>query len=231
MMRVRSIIFDLDDTLYLERDYVLSGIAAVGAWLRLQHGVTGFAELALDLRRNGQRGLLFDAALTRLGIAPTPEMVASLVRIYHNHGPEIALCGDAEAFLAHPGGRRLALITDGVALAQRRKIAALRLDRFGFDPLIVTAEMGDGLGKPHSRAFEVVAERHRCPPGEMVYVADNPAKDFVAPRALGWRTIQIDRAGAVHPRDAPAPSHAAELRITSLAALDAALERLADTPL
>ena len=30
--------FDLDDTLYLERDFVRSGFAAVGAWLATERG-------------------------------------------------------------------------------------------------------------------------------------------------------------------------------------------------
>jgi putative hydrolase of the HAD superfamily len=33
-----------------------------------------------------------------------------------------------------------------------------------------------------------------------VYVADNPAKDFVAPRALGWATVRVRRAGSLHQR-------------------------------
>jgi putative hydrolase of the HAD superfamily len=57
----------------------------------------------------------------------------------------------------------------------------------------------------------------------MAMVGDNPAKDFVTPRRLGWRTIQIIRDGAVHdpvPKDA---DHAADVQITSLDQLNEAL--------
>jgi putative hydrolase of the HAD superfamily len=38
------IVFDLDDTLYLERDFARSGFEAAGAWLYRQAGVPGLAE-------------------------------------------------------------------------------------------------------------------------------------------------------------------------------------------
>ncbi len=31
-----------------------------------------------------------------------------------------------------------------------------------------------------------------------VYLADNPRKDFVAPRALGWRTVRVRRPESLH---------------------------------
>ena len=41
----RVIVFDLDDTLYLERDYVLSGLGAVGRWARNALGIDGLGEM------------------------------------------------------------------------------------------------------------------------------------------------------------------------------------------
>ena len=32
----------------------------------------------------------------------------------------------------------------------------------------------------------------------MHFLADNPAKDFQAPDALGWRTLRIRRPGGLH---------------------------------
>lgn len=225
-MQIRSIVFDLDDTLYLERDYVRSGIQAVGRWLLKQSGVTGFSDLAQHLWDHGQRSFLFDTTLDRLGIEPSATLVAELVDVYHFHEPRIALAPDAARFLTDPGHYRFALISDGLAISQRRKVAALQLERFALDPLILTADLGNGFGKPHGHAFELVEAMHGGPPAAIVYVADNPAKDFVAPRALGWRTVQIDRPEAVHPREPPSASFAAELRIESLAELRMALARL-----
>lgn len=36
------VIFDLDDTLFLERDFVRSGFAAVGRWMARTIGISNF---------------------------------------------------------------------------------------------------------------------------------------------------------------------------------------------
>ena len=39
----------------------------------------------------------------------------------------------------------------------------------------------------------------RCRPANLhVYVADDPLKDFAAPRQLGWLTIRVRRPGGLH---------------------------------
>lgn len=219
-MRLTTIVLDLDDTLYLERDYVRSGIVAVGDWMRKRRGVADFATAAQALWDSGERGRLFDGTLTQFGITPDRSLVEALVVTYRAHRPDIRLAADAATFLADPCGNRLALITDGPPIAQLRKIEALGLDRAGIDPLIRTGVWGDGFGKPHPRAFRMIEAQHGASGAQMIYVADNPAKDFIGPRALGWRTVQIDRDGAVHARIAPSEQHRADVTITSLADLD-----------
>jgi putative hydrolase of the HAD superfamily len=123
------------------------------------------------------------------------------VALYRTHVPTIALASDAAAWLSrHRHSTRLALITDGLAITQTNKIRALGLDRGGIAPLVCTDEWGRQWWKPHPRSFEFVARHFGEPGARCVYVADNPAKDFIAPRALGWRTVQICRDGALHAR-------------------------------
>ncbi|MET0309783.1 MAG: HAD family hydrolase [Sphingomonas sp.] len=210
-----AIVLDLDDTLYLEETYVRSGIAWISNWLERETGLKGFQAEAEALREIGVRDHLFDRTLAHLGIAPDPAFVSILVAKYRSHPPSISLAADAEAFLTADHGFALALITDGHAVAQRAKIAALGLDRFAIHPIVCTDEWGRSYWKPHRRAFEVIEACLRSECDAFVYVADNPAKDFLAPRKLGWRTVQIDRAGAVHPRLHPIASHHADTRIRS----------------
>lgn len=211
-----TIVFDLDDTLYSECDYVRSGIRSVDVWAQWQLGVHGFAAAALRRWRAGQRERLFDATLAGLGITPDPATIAAMVAVYREHRPRIRLAADARAFLTGDHGHGLALISDGFAIAQRRKAAALALPRYGFDPLIFTDNWGREFWKPHRRAFEAVEAAHRRRSARFVYVADNPAKDFLAPRALGWATVQIDRTHAVHSRQPPSAAHRADINIRSL---------------
>ena len=211
-----TIVFDLDDTLYRECDYVRSGIRSVDLWVQWRLGVHGFDAAAMQLWNAGRREKLFDAALTGLGVAVEPATIAAMVAIYREHVPRIRLASDASAFLMSDHGFGLALISDGFGIAQRRKVAALELSRFVFDPIIYTDDWGAEYWKPHPRAFEAVEAAHRGRSSRFVYVADNPAKDFLAPRALGWATVQIDRADAVHSRTPPSERHRADTQIRSL---------------
>jgi putative hydrolase of the HAD superfamily len=226
------VVLDLDDTLYLERDYVASGFAAVGAWAGAHLGLPNFAERAHRLFDQGRRGDVFDRALSEAGVEPTPELIARLVALYRAHRPAIRLLPDAEAFLDRPRrGRAVALLTDGPLAAQRNKIAALGLRRRAVRPLICTDVWGRACWKPSRLGFERIQARFALPAHRFLYVADNPAKDFLAPRAMGWRTVQIVRAGAVHGAQAVDAAHAADETVTSLTELtDDRLERFARLP-
>lgn len=211
-----TIVFDLDDTLYRECDYVRSGIRSVDIWVQWRLGVHGFADAATKLWNAGRRERLFDATLSRLGLPAGPSTIAAMVAVYRDHVPHIRLAPDARAFLASDHGFSLALISDGFGSTQRRKTAALGLSRYPFDPIIYTDDWGRAFWKPHRRAFEAVEAAHCGRSDRFVYVADNPAKDFLAPRALGWATVQLDRARAIHSRTPPSEQHHADTRIRSL---------------
>lgn len=203
------IVFDLDDTLYLERDFAFSGYEAVERWL----GAPGFAALCRGLFQRGQRSNIFDRALAEAGIRD--RRVPDLVAVYRDHTPRIELCPDARRYLDRHG-RRFALITDGPERTQRAKIEALRLGRW-FDRIVPTGQWIAGYGKPHPRAFEMIATDAG---GPCVYIADNAAKDFLAPNTLGWLTVQILRPDRVHDGAPPTPDHAAQIVIDSLDQLD-----------
>jgi putative hydrolase of the HAD superfamily len=197
-MSASCIAFDLDDTLFLERDYVRSGFAAVGKWARAQFGLTSFAECAWNLFQQGSRGNIFDLALEEASLPAPRETIEKMVRVYRSHVPEIRLTQDAVCCLDVLRGRvRLALISDGPVESQRNKVRALALDTL-FDQIILTAELGTEFAKPHPRSFQLVETESRAGGACCLYVADNPAKDFPAPIELGWRTVRIRRPDGLH---------------------------------
>lgn len=219
------LVFDLDDTIYLEREFALSGFAAVEAHLQRLHGDKVVRGTCRSLFEQGVRGDIFNRALDRLGLDTDHQIIAELVDVYRGHAPQIEACPDSLRFFAIDSRPR-AIITDGPARMQRAKIAALGIaEEFGL--IIPTGDLPEGMGKPHPHAFEQVMAWSGESGARHAYIADNPAKDFIAPRALGWRTVQIDRVGRVHPPDPPSPEHGAEMRITSLDELSEVLETLA----
>lgn len=190
------VVFDLDDTLFLEREYVHSGFAAVDRWVHNELGATGFFEVAWAAFERGVRGTTFDMALAAIGIAPSEELVTNLVHVYRTHPPAIQVLPDAADCLQRLTGHVLAVITDGPLESQRAKASALDVSRWAA-LVVFTATLGDGCGKPNPMAFRMVEEHVNRRGQDCLYVADNPAKDFAGPAALGWRTLRVRRPGAL----------------------------------
>jgi putative hydrolase of the HAD superfamily len=195
---VRCVIFDIDDTLYLERDYVRSGFDAIGEWARAELGLEGVARAAWARFVDGRRGDVFDAVLRDMGLDPSPATIGAMVTCYRTHRPRITTLPDAARLVTQLHGQvPLAAVTDGPLASQRAKADALGIARWS-ELVVFTEEFGPGFAKPHPRAFEMVESYTGTRSAENVYLADNPQKDFAAPRALGWRTVRVRRAGSLH---------------------------------
>jgi putative hydrolase of the HAD superfamily len=133
-----------------------------------------------------------------------PEHAEALIAAYRSSQPEpgeLTLFEDAakaiERYAAHGP---IGLITDGSHVMQHKKVRALDLEH-RFHSIVYTDALGAGRAyfKPHPRAFEVMQDAlARGPADRMVYVGDNPSKDFVAPNALGWTSVWINRGGGIH---------------------------------
>jgi putative hydrolase of the HAD superfamily len=212
----RLVVCDLDDTLYLERDYVMSGLAAVGAWANTQLGVAGLGDAMITRFRSGSRGHVFDETLAAMGIDGAPALIGRMLQVYRQHRPSIALAADARRFLGSmPPDTAVALVTDGFLDAQRRKIRALGLHALGVSLAICTDRWGREAWKPSPRAFSYVQSHFGIPADACIYIGDNANKDFHAPRTLGWRTMQIVRPGGLHGLAGPG-AQAADVRIGTL---------------
>jgi putative hydrolase of the HAD superfamily len=193
------VVLDVDDTLYLERHYVASGFRAVGDRVARELGLNRFAELATRLFLSGERTKIFDAVLREHGVFPAPELIDYLVGVYRSHEPAIEMEPDARRFVARERqSRALAIISDGFLEAQRAKVRALGIDAALCWPIVLTDAFGRKWWKPDPRSFEHVQRHFDLPAHRYVYVADNPAKDFLGPAKLGWKTIRIRRDGGLH---------------------------------
>ena len=225
MTPVRLIVFDIDDTLYLEEDFVRSGFEAVGQFAARELGIDGLAAACLKLHWSGVRGSVFNDALKACGQADDEATVRQLVDVYRGHRPAIRLLPDALLILNALKGRFwIAAVSDGPHVGQAQKAAALELDRW-IESVILTDHWGREFWKPHPRAFQTLEEQFQVSGPECVYLGDNPGKDFVAPRSLGWRTIRVRRPGGLHAGVEAAADKAAEIEWVNLEPLMGWLQR------
>ena len=217
-MRWQAVVFDLDDTLFPERSYVLSGFRAVARHAATHHSTDaekGYEQL-VHLFESGVRGNTLDVWTQNVGLPGSS--VAAFVRVYREHVPQLRPFDDAEPLLRELNGRvKLGLVSDGWSAVQRCKLESLQLAQY-FDAVVFSDDLGGrAYWKPNVAPFSAVLSRLGVEAQQSVYIADNCAKDFFGARAIGMSTIQVLRAGAEYAHVRPSsPEWAAHETVRSL---------------
>ena len=197
---VKAVIFDLDDTLISEKQYIESGYSHIASILSEKFQIdekTLFAEL-MDLFNENPTNV-FNRLLSGNGIDYSQEMIINLVQEYRNHLPNIKFYDDVLPCLEmlKEKGIEVGIITDGYANAQRKKLSALNAHYY-FEKIIVTDELGREFWKPHPKAFELMKDKFNVEFDEMIYVGDNPEKDFYISEIYPIITVRIQRESSVY---------------------------------
>jgi len=195
MKIIQAILFDLDDTLYDEMQFVKGGFKAVSLRISKNNNIDQNAvyQVLLDVLEKHGRGRTFDIALEKLGLY-NERLIPELVNIYHAHKPTLSLYPEVRAVLStlRKQGYKLGLITDGNVEVQRNKVEALKIKDF-FDCIIFSDEYGIEKQKPDPFSYRKVMEELKVSARETIYIGDNPYKDFVSAKKLGIFTIRIMR--------------------------------------
>jgi putative hydrolase of the HAD superfamily len=219
------LIFDLDDTLYDEMSFVRSGLKAVAHFGHESFGwcaTQSFETMHQTLLANG-RGAVFDSWLALNG-RHSKRLVAQCINVYRHHTPTIALPLQALDLLRHYHGQcPLYLVTDGHKIVQHNKIEALSIAPF-FKRIFITHRFGVAHAKPSLHCFDIIRRTEQCDWHSMVYVGDNPTKDFVNLNKVGSITIRLLTGS--HARVTAKPGYDATHTITSLSELSDVLRPL-----
>jgi len=191
---VKNFVFDLDDTLFKEIDWVKSALRHCADLVSEKYGIDG--EKVFKSFWNGylERGRynVFHASFKELGIEKAEELFPYLYYRYRTHSPEdIKLSPNVLKVLEklRRADCRLGIITDGVISAQRNKIEALGLNNL-VDAVIYTEVFGYEFRKPNSLPFEVM-KKWLGEADEYYYIGDNPDKDFIGAKEAGYITVML----------------------------------------
>lgn len=178
-----AIIFDLDDTLYSEKQYVRSGYHAIA------NAFPQIVDMEEKLWQVFERGgKAIDEVLEAEGQL---EKKNEALHIYRYQKPEITFYPGVKELLfrLRESGKKIGIITDGRPEGQNAKIEALGLCSL-VDEIIITDELGGiEFRKPCAKAFELMQKRMNISYEKMCYVGDNIKKDFVAPNRLGMQVF------------------------------------------
>lgn len=187
---IKLVVFDMDDTLYPELDYVQSGFSEVASYIEAKtmlnaSEITKYMELSFQQNRKN----VFDQLIKQLDINGIT--ISELVAVYKSHQPVIELSSKVKMVLKQLQKiMALAIVTDGDLSEQQRKVHSLTLQNY-VDYIVFTDEWGRDFWKPHPKAFEHLMKITNTLPHEILYIGDNPNKDFVYQTTLGIHVVQF----------------------------------------
>ena len=191
---VKAVVFDLDDTLYMENEFVEYGLKNAANVAETVYGIVNANEKIRSLYQESKANV-FDRLVNAEKIKDKEIAVAGLVKAYRNCEPKNLHCNPGVLDLLKTlkkKGVRTGIITDGFADVQKSKIKALGIQEY-IDEIVITDELGGvQCRKPNPIGFEKMLKMLDVKPQEMVYIGDNPNKDFAIKKYLPIITARVD---------------------------------------
>ena len=194
---IKAIIFDLDDTLISEKDYVVSGFKTVSIYISKKVKKLTSKQIFESLQNlhNINPNKVFNRMIDDLNLSSEID-VKELIDVYRSHKPVISLFKDALPVINKLKDKnyKLGIITDGYLITQTKKLESLNINNL-FDEIIMTDELGKEYWKPSVIPFELMSKKLNVDYSEMIYIGDNPRKDFYISAVHPITTVRINREG------------------------------------
>lgn len=221
---IKVLVFDLDDTLYYEKEYVLGAFKEVAYYLGNKYGINeeNLYNRMKEILEELGRGKIFNIICEENNIN---EDIKNLINIYRNSKPKLKFYDDSIEFLdwAREQKYKIGIITDGCSLVQWNKIKSLKLEEI-VDKIVVTDDLGKEFWKPHEKPYLDMMEYFNVNKYECIYIGDNPNKDFIGAKKLGMKTARIIREHGDHITTFLNEEYEADFNIVNLLELKEILE-------
>ena len=184
---MQVVCFDLDGTLYDDREYVRAGFQSAAAYLREKHGVKTFGDMVWEYAVERNFETVFDRILADYDLPETE--LDDLIAAYHDCDPDLQLYPDVEAVLMElSDAYQTAVITGGKH--GDRKLEWLGIED-SFDTVYVTAD--HETSKHELKPFKTVLDELDISAEKSTFVGNNPELDFYRPNQLGMTTVWVRR--------------------------------------
>ncbi|WP_315077713.1 HAD-IA family hydrolase [uncultured Clostridium sp.] len=223
---IKLIMFDLDDTLYYEKEYVLCAFEDVANYLGNKYNKNTILlyERMKEIFEKQGRGKIFNIICEENNFN---EDINKLINIYRNCKPKLNLYNDSVEILKWLRRKRykMGIITDGCARVQWNKIKGLDIETL-VDRIIVTDDIGREFWKPHKRSYLDMIDYFDVAKNECIYIGDNPNKDFIGAKELGIKTIRIIRENGDHIYTFLEEKYEADFNINNLLELKNLLKKI-----
>ena len=190
-MRKKVVVFDLDDTLYKEIDFLKSGYRKVAEQVAKQYGCDARAiyEQLLKWYYNGENA--FACMNEEYGFG---NPINEYLDIYRYHHPTITLSEETRVTLSKlkEVDVVLGIITDGREITQKQKVEALDLEEWIPMEMVIINEDKKYFKPNHWSYDKMMLKCYQKYPDnnfDFFYVGDNTEKDFIAPNQLEWTSV------------------------------------------
>ena len=186
------IIFDLDDTLYSRESFVNAAIKNIVDFVYLKNKKKSkktLFKILSKIYKNSNIQLKLDFFLNKIFL--NKKYLKDCINIFRYSKKGISLYKDAQNIL-RIYKKECYLITDGNKLVQNNKIQQLGIKNF-FKKIFITNNYGIKYQKPSLFCFKKIKKIEKCSFSQMVYIGDNPKKDFVNCNKAGMLTVRLLR--------------------------------------
>lgn len=198
MDKIKSVFFDIDNTLYdstlqaeMVRRNAIKAMIEAGLEIDEEDGLKALMETVERFGSNYQYH--FDDLLKRFGRDRNPRIIAAGIVAYHTTKAAylVPYPDTVPTLLAlRDSCYRLGIITEGRGVKQWEKLIRLGLQHF-FHAVVISEEVG--MEKPGKEMFLKAAEAIGSRPEECLMVGDRLDKDITGAKKAGMSTVQIMR--------------------------------------
>lgn len=194
---LKAVVFDLDDTLYDQYEYLASAFRESAKYLsaRLNFNENYLLDRLLEISRTigSDSGKIIDALIQSLGEnLYEKELADGAVNSFLSYRPAKLETYDGvrnvlESLKAK--NFKIGVLTDGRREIQISKLQALSIIHY-FDAIVTSDDYGREKRRPAPFTYHLILRKLEVKPQECAFVADNPKKDFITAKKIGIITIR-----------------------------------------